>query len=360
MKYPPIQYHDYLALDQILNGQKLRSVEFKNPAHDEMLFIIVHQTYELWFRQVLFELESILCVFGQSSVADTEISTAVSRLQRIVTIQKHINNQIDILETMTPLDFLEFRDYLYPASGFQSFQWRKIETLLGLKISDRLQYNNTPFFNHLQESQKIEIQDLINKPTLFDLVDQWLARTPFLAMAGFDFWKEYQNSVETMLADDRAVIETNPRLSGEDRARNLKILDEARKMFSALFSEEEFAKLQAQGHFRLSYRSVHAALLIQLYRDQPIFHLPFRLMSSLLDLDEHMTQWRYRHSQMVHRMLGSKIGTGGSSGHDYLKATTEKHKIFSDFFNLSTFFIPRSKVPRMPRALEEKMGYSLR
>jgi tryptophan 2,3-dioxygenase len=96
-----------------------------------------------------------------------------------------------------------------------------------------------------------------------------------------------------------------------------------------------------------------------LYREQPLFQLPFQVLASLLDLDENMTQWRYRHALMAHRMLGQKIGTGGSSGHSYLKSATEKHKIFQDFFNLSTFLIPRSKVPKLPQDLERKMNYSL-
>jgi tryptophan 2,3-dioxygenase len=97
--------------------------------------------------------------------------------------------------------------------------------------------------------------------------------------------------------------------------------------------------------------------LIQLYRDQPALHLPFQLIQSLIDIDEHFTTWRYRHALMAKRMLGSKIGTGGSSGYDYLRAATEKHRVFNDLFQLTTFFIPRQRLPKMPADVEKKLSF---
>ena len=123
MKHPPVNYHDYLKLDQLLDSQKRRSEEFKDPAHDEMLFIIVHQVFELWFKQISFELDSIVEIFSKSPVSDADLALTNHRLSRVLSILKLFFGQIDTLETMTPLDFLEFRDYLYPASGFQSFQF---------------------------------------------------------------------------------------------------------------------------------------------------------------------------------------------------------------------------------------------
>jgi tryptophan 2,3-dioxygenase len=358
MKYPPVQYQDYLKIDTLLSAQKMRSEEFNNPAHDEMLFIIVHQAYELWFKQILFEIESIYQIFSQSQIPEQQMGIAASRLERIIAIQRHINGQIDVLETMTPLDFLEFRDYLYPASGFQSFQWRKIETLLGLKIENRLQFNNTPFYKHLTPSQQSEMENILKRESLFDLVDKWLTRTPFLKFDDFDFWSEYQKSVTQMFTEDQEVVKTNPRLSPEEKERTLNVLKDSFSTFQNLFSETEYKKLQESGAIRISFQAFHAALLIQSYRDQPIFQIPFKILSCLLDIDELMTQWRYRHSLMAHRMLGRKIGTGGTSGHEYLKMATEKHKIFTDFFNLTTFLVPKSKRPKLPESLVKKMNYS--
>ena len=357
MKYPALQYHDYLGLEPLLGSQKLKSEEYGKKAHDEMLFIIVHQTYELWFKQMLFELDAVMEAFAKPSVEESDMGTAVHRLERIVAIQKYINGQIDILETMTPLDFLDFRDYLYPASGFQSFQWRCFETKLGLKSEQRLNYNNQPFHSQLLQDQQNQMLDILKRPSLFELVEKWLERTPFLQTGGFDFWKAYQKAVHDLFAADRKVVEINPRLSEEEKKKNLANIDASLATFNGIFDESKYKELQAQGYFRMSSKALHASLLIQVYREQPVLQMPFRVLRALVDLDENMTQWRYRHSLMAHRMLGRKIGTGGSSGHDYLKSATDKHKIFTDFFNLTTFLIPRSMVPELPRELRDRMSF---
>jgi tryptophan 2,3-dioxygenase len=103
-----------------------------------------------------------------------------------------------------------------------------------------------------------------------------------------------------------------------------------------------------------------AAVFINLYRDEPILHLPFRLLMALVQLDELFTTWRYRHVMMVQRMIGSKIGTGGSSGSDYLKSTTENNRFFRDLFNLSTFLLPRSALPALPDSLRAALDFKTR
>ena len=111
------------------------------------------------------------------------------------------------------------------------------------------------------------------------------------------------------------------------------------------------------GRLHFSYKATMAALLIFLYKDEPILHLPYQLLVSVIKIDEQFTVWRYRHAQMVQKMLGKKIGTGGSSGHDYLKGTTEKHKIFTDLYNIFTLLIPRSDLPKLPDNLKMELGY---
>lgn len=357
MKYPPVHYHTYLGLDPLLTAQHRKSLEYGKPAHDEMLFIIVHQTYELWFKQILFELDAVLKIFAQNEIAETEMGFASARLERIVSILKLVIGQVDVLETMTPLDFLDFRDMLYPASGFQSFQWRLIETKLGLRTGDRLAYNQAPFFKSLTEEQQKLMLDVLDEPSLFDSLDKWLARTPFLQSKDYNFWDSYKKAVQTMFNDDIETVRSNPRLPDEDKKKNIEGLQTTLKSFDALFDETLFEKLRAEGQFRLSYKAWQAALLIQVYRDQPILQGPFRIIRALLDIDESMTTWRYRHALMAMRMLGQKIGTGGSSGHKYLAEATAKHKVFGDFFNLTTFFIPRSQIPPLPKAIADKMNF---
>lgn len=355
--YPPIGYMDYLKIPELLTLQTKRSDTYGTPGHDEMLFIIVHQTYELWFKQILTELDSVLLIFNQKSIDEEDMGMAVGRLQRIVEVQKLLVAQVTVLETMTPLDFLDFREALYPASGFQSVQNRMIENKLGLRSDTRLQFNSQPYTAFVGEADKKKLEEGEKEKSLFELLETWLERTPFLQAKGFNFWDHYRESVEALFESDRQIVKAHRVLNEEEKAKNLKTIDESIRTFEALFDEKKFEELKTQGMFRLSYKAIHAALLIQLYRDQPVLHLPYQLIRALQDIDELMTTWRYRHSLMAHRMLGRKIGTGGSSGAHYLQGATDKHRIFGDFFNLATFFIPRSSLPALPPEMKKRLGF---
>lgn len=357
-KYPPIYYSDYLELDNLLNSQKPKSEEYGHHAHEEMLFIIVHQAYELWFKQILHEIDSINKMFREDSVDERSIGIAVSRLQRVTEIQKLLIEQLRVLETMTPLDFLEFRDFLIPASGFQSFQFRLIENKLGLSDEKRLQYNNVDYLNTLSEKHRELIMDTVKNPSLFEAVEKWLERTPFLHSEGFSFWQSYKEAVEKMLANDRNIIMENQTLTEKKREFQLKAIELTRENFEALFDENKHNELVKEGKRHLSNKAMLAAIFINLYRDEPILHMPFNLLNQLVEVDELFTTWRYRHALMVHRMIGAKIGTGGSSGHQYLMATVDKHRIFTDLFNLSTYLIPRSELPKLPDELVKELGFN--
>lgn len=355
--YPPVSYSEYLKTNELLTLQRLKSEDYGEPAHDEMLFIVVHQTYELWFKQILTELDSVLEIFGRPRLGEEDIGTVVARLQRISEIQKLLIQQVTVIETMTPLDFLDFRDFLYPASGFQSVQNRLIENKLGLKPETRLTYNSMAYHSFVTETEREKLIESESQPSLFDLVDAWLARTPFLQTEQFDFWRHYRLAVESLFEEDRHVVSNHPLLKPEEKERNLKEIETSQDTFRSLFDPNRYEDLRAAGHFRLSYRALHAALLTHLYRDQPVLHLPFQLLTALQDIDELMTTWRYRHSLMAHRMLGKKIGTGGSSGAQYLRSATDKHRIFSDFFNLTTFLIPRKRLPPLPDEMRTTLGF---
>jgi tryptophan 2,3-dioxygenase len=357
MKYPPVEYSQYLGLKEILNAQNLRSSLFQKTSHEEMLFIITHQTYELWFKQMLFELDSVMKLFAAPKIQEKDMGVIVARLERIVHIQKFINGQIDILETMTPLDFLDFREFLYPASGFQSFQWRAFESKLGLRNTDRLAFNESPFYKALRPEDQTLMLAILESDSLLDLVEKWLERTPFLQFKDFSFWDRYQKVVKEFFEEERSVINSLSHLSPADRQRALDQTNGSFSQFEALFDGHRFKNLVNEGYFRMNAKAIQAALFIQLYREQPILQMPFRLLQALMDLDEHMTQWRDRHALMAHRMLGKKIGTSGSSGHDYLKATSQRHKVFQDFFNLTTFLIPKSRLPEVPTELLQKMSF---
>jgi tryptophan 2,3-dioxygenase len=346
--YPPVEYAEYLKLDRLLSSQSPKSLEYGRPAHDEMLFVIVHQAYELWFKQILHELDSVMALFRADSVDERSIGTAQSRLARVTEIQKLLVDQLRVLETMTPLDFLDFRDFLVPASGFQSLQFRLIEAKLGLRAEHRALASS---------ERQATLHEATTEPSLFALVERWLERTPFLETPGFPFWSAYGRAVDAMLAGDRATIESNPTLSDDDRRREIAALDRTAASFAAVLDEGTHSRLVAEGQRRLSWRATKAALFIHLYRDQPILHLPFQFLTTLVEVDELLAAWRYRHALMVHRMVGTKIGTGGSSGHQYLLGTVERNKIFSDLYNLSTFLISRSSLPVLPPEMERRLGF---
>lgn len=357
-KYSSIHYNDYLQLDKILDAQSLRSLEVENKeAHDEMLFIITHQVYELWFKQMNHELRAIIRDFQGDKVNEMSIGKAVSGIHRVIEIMKVLVQQIGVLETMTPLDFLDFRNYLFPASGFQSFQFREFEVILGLKEDHRFTYNGKPYNVVFDDKKKEVLEGLEESKSLFQLVESWLERTPFLEFSHYQFLQSYKEALEKMLEREKRAIEQTDVLSGEFKDLRLKMLGDTRSYFATILDENYHNELIREGKMSLSYRATLAALFISLYRDEPILHLPFKFLSSLVELDDHLTTWRYRHAQMVMRMLGKKVGTGGSSGHEYLSQTAAKHHVYKDLHNVSTLLIPRSDLPELPAELKRQLSF---
>lgn len=352
-----VQYGDYLRLDQLLSLQVPESGLVGQPAHDELLFIIVHQAYELWFKQIVHELRSVIDVFDDPRVEDKKMGLVIHRLSRVRTIQTLLVQQIDVIETMTPLDFLEFRDLLVPASGFQSIQFKQIEIMLGLKHEQRIPADRDFYRTRLTAAQQTELNALEAQPSLLELTDRWLQRMPFLQFGEFDFWRHYGAAVDRMLQSDRVIVESNPALSSGNREIQLAALEATRKTLNSVLDPEAFERLRAAGEFRFSHRGFLAALFINLYRDEPMMYLPFRFLTLLLEIDSGFTTWRARHALMVQRMLGTKIGTGGSSGHDYLNRTTQRNRVFLDLFNVSTFLVPRSALPQLPGELTAALGF---
>ncbi len=359
-----IHYDKYLQLNKILDAQKLRSVEFDKPAHDEMLFIIVHQVYELWFKEIIHDLNSVMDLFGEEVVQEKNIGIAISRLDRIAKIQKILVDQIEIIETLTPLDFLDFRNYLLPASGFQSFQFRQLEVSLGLKRENRISYTQCAYSGVFSQKEQDILSKLEKNDSMLELVEKWLERIPFLnfdaigTKEGFDFVDAYKESVANMLELEEKAINNADYIGKTEKHLRLKMLGETNTYFSSIFDEKEHLKKIKDGELKLSYKATMSALLINLYRDEPILRQPYMFLQKLIDIDELLTSWRNRHAQMVLRTLGKKIGTGGSSGYDYLKSTADKHRIFYDLHNISTLLIPRSQLPVLPDDLKEKLNFN--
>jgi len=350
-------YRNYLNLDALLNAQKLISEKRGKTAHDEMLFIITHQVYELWFKQILFEIDSIFEVFHAKVIDESQVGIAVSRLHRINEIIQLLIDQIKILETMTPMDFLEFRDLLTPASGFQSGQFRQIENKIGLRKDSRHVYGGKDYKTKVHQDDLNKVLESEKSESLFTLIEKWLERTPFLASEDYNFWEQYKAAVSKMILNDKKIIEENDVLGDAEKESYFNQYNVTEKMFNSLFNESVFNKMIDEGQFRLSYKATHAALLILLYRDQAILHNPYRLLSKLIDLDELLTTWRYKHHLLATRMIGKKIGTGGSVGAQYLKKALTKHRVFEDLSSLTTFLIPRSDLPDLPNSILRNLSF---
>lgn len=362
-KEKPLSYGRYLQLEKVLAAQGPRSGlvgpegKTREPAHDEMLFIIVHQAHELWFKQVLYELDSVIGLFGNPRVAEADIGLANARLERIQVIFATLLDSVRVLETMTPMDFLEFRHTLTPASGFQSVQFRLVEAKLGLPRQhlERLLFG--AFAEVVTEEERKQLSDTLKQTSLFEAVQKWLERTPFLDTQEFHFWSAYKDAIEGHLRGDREQIAQQPALSAEERTQRLAEIDRTRMAFMNLFDEQKHGELIEQGLKRLSLKATHAALFIYLYREKPLLQAPFRLLTLLTMIDEHLQTWRAQHAQMVHRMIGIKVGTGGSSGYQYLRSTVDTHRVYGDLCDLSTFLLPRSALPVLPQNFLKRMDF---
>ena len=341
-----VHYSDYLQLDKILNAQRLESDLENCHAHDEMLFIIIHQAYELWFKQILFEIDSIAAIMGKPAINDNspDLQMVVHRLNRIVTILKVAVHQIDIMETMTSMDFLDFRNLLRPASGFQSWQFKLTEAKLGLKYTER---HGQEYYISQLRSEHIElIKKTEEQPSLLDLLDAWLKRMPFFRIERY--WEDYQ-AVQPVMEG------RHPFWSDYTRIYDKSLQDNERynlRAFEKVFFDD------TDENRRLSPGACQAALFIILYRGYPLLHLPFELLNALLEIDEQLSTWRYRHMNMVHRMIGMRTGTGGSSGKAYLKGALDKHYIFRELAALTSFLIERRSLPTLPSSLEKRLGFA--
>ena len=213
-KYSTIHYKNYLGLEKVLTAQHPRSAELeREPAHEEMLFIIVHQSYELWFKQIIHELESVIKMFQKDEVDERKIGIAVGRLDRVKEIINLLIEHIGIMETMTSLDFLDFRNYLFPASGFQSYQFRKIENLLGLPDHQRMTYGGHHYGKFFSEEENQELSEIASEKNLFLFMEDWLERTPFLRIRDFKFLDLYKKAVENMIAKEAEAIKQSEYLT---------------------------------------------------------------------------------------------------------------------------------------------------
>lgn len=345
-----VHYGSYLQLDTLLNSQDLKSQKETSFAFDEHLFIITHQSIELWFKQYLFELKEVVAVFSQNALTSNHLGDVKNKLRRLVRIQKVLLQSMEVLETMTPMDFLEFRDFLIPASGFQSIQFKEIDILCGKRFS-----SDDYHLSALKESERSHLLDIQKQPSLSSLVQKWLERMPFLDTEHFDFMNAYQTQLETLYTREKQLSDKQA-VQDQSQINRMKTL---KNDFESLFDEDKFKTNHLTSPVSFSRGAMLSAIFIYLYRDHVPFDLPFEVLTLLVDIDENWIKWRMAHLQLVQRTIGMKMGTGGSGGAAFLQKSLTESRCFPDLIAVPSFLVSRQDMPKLPDQLINEMARAL-
>uniref|UniRef100_A0A6U5CG48 Tryptophan 2,3-dioxygenase n=1 Tax=Hemiselmis andersenii TaxID=464988 RepID=A0A6U5CG48_HEMAN len=361
-----LSYKEYLHLEKVLQAQYPQSAIFDQEVHDEMLFIIIHQTYELWFKQMLHELDSMHEIFERGvdqGFEQDDINVCVGRAARCVRIMKVLVQQMDVLETMDPLSFLDFRDFLQPASGFQSVQFRKIENKLGLRQEQRIQHSGCPYHQHLaSRAEQEEALESEKGRSVAQLLGQWLGGLLEEVAPGWDFASYMRRAIEQAAEHDREAIREYPHArvgvpgAPQGKAAMLAELEVKREAHLKLFDRGAHDELVRKGIRQFSFEATMACVFIQSFPTEQALQSAHRLVMHLVEMDDLLLMWRQRHSMVVMRMVGTKSGTGGSSGHAYLNAVIAKARIFTDLCHSSHYLLPRASMPPLPLSVSNRLA----
>ena len=293
-------YSDYLRLEELLKLQDGVKGEKRKISNDELHFILVHQNFELWFKLVINELKCTRDILASDYVEETKLPQAVHHMDRVIEIFKLMSQQWRVMETLEPQDFLNFRDELGTASGFESVQMREMESLMGSKWIDGKLVGN-----------------IGNGKSLYDVTCEWLERTPI------------QGSVYNSKEDQTKVDE----FIKEYLSAHKKLYPDTNQEAANFFNEDKSLRRRRAG-----------LVFIESYRELPLLAWPRKLISTLIELEQSMILWRTSHARMVERMIGRRIGTGGSSGVDYLDMTT-KYRVFIDLWAVRSILIKKEALP---------------
>jgi tryptophan 2,3-dioxygenase len=356
----PTNYWEYIRVEELLALQRGLAEDESQIERDEVLFITVHQVFELWFKLIVLELRALRDLFAKEPVAEQELSSAVRGIDRVVTLLRLCTHHFEVVETLTTREYLGFRDKLMPASGFQSAQMRQIEILLGLRDEERVSLGGEGgYLEALRahdggESPALRrvLAQKEDGPALAEAVDDWLYRTPIRG-AGPDepgteealrsFVDDYV-AAQSREVDRMCALAIARAMSGGERERLRQRYEvEKRAIRDFLAPDSE------QGGERR--RRIRAAILFILsYRELPLLAWPREVLDGLIELEQGMIVFRQRHARMVERVIGRRTGTGGSSGVDYLDQTALSYRVFRDLWAARTHQIRREANPPLDQA----------
>ncbi len=352
-------YWEYLRVEELLSLQGGVEGDEAQLSDHEVLFVVVHQVYELWFKLVLRELSTARDLMNQDPVPDQQLSGAAAALRRVREILDHCASHFRVMETLSTRDFLDFRDKLLPASGFQSAQLREVEVLLGLEDDKRIHLgwegsymaalkshdgSPSPAYERVMKRRADGI-------SLREAVDGWLYRTPIRASSpGDDGDAEVVRAfVDDFLAAQRDEIDitlglaANQARGDQERAQLRERYEKGVAEARAFLLAEDVADAEQPRRAR-----IRAALLfIESYRELPLLAWPREVVDQIVALEQAFVIFRQRHARMVEREIGRRVGTGGSAGVDYLDETALRYRIFGDFWAVRTILVRKEAVPTL-------------
>jgi tryptophan 2,3-dioxygenase len=357
----PTSYWDYIRVEELLALQTGIDGSEARLGDDEVRFIVIHQIDELWFKLAIRELVAARDLFSRVPVPESDLAGAVAALRRITTIFDLAAQHFRLMETMRTQDYLSFRDKLHPASGFQSAQMREIELLLGLEEHERIPFGNEldyraalrgPGGGDSPALRRVE-RRLADRPSLKGAVDSWLSRTPIQGSNPGDpgddgvvdrFVRDYlaghellnQRALEHAVRIQALTAEDQERLRNRYRAQ----LAGARRHLEAE---------DAPAAERAPKKRLRAAILfVDSHRTLPLLSWPGQVIDALIECEQAMLVFRQRHARMVERVIGRRIGTGGSDGVAYLDQTALKYRVFTEIWAARTLLLPPDLTPAVP------------
>jgi tryptophan 2,3-dioxygenase len=353
-------YWHYLNLEQLLHLQGGLEDDEAGLMPDELHFIVVHQTLELWLKLMLSELRLARDHLAAAEVPEQHIPHVVHHMGRIIEILKLSVQQFDVVETLTARDFLAFRDKLFPASGFQSFQMREVEILLGLEESKRAKLGKVSALKYLKDLAPrskgghhawSRIEQATKETTLRSALHQWLYRTPIYGSSPSDpgdsevveqFLNNYLAAwTARAKVQLEAMIETK---AAPEAAVRKRYEDSIAHVSSFLMAEDSPEETRAEA------RRVRAAVVfVESYRELPLLAWPRLLLDTAVELEQRLLLFRHRHARMAERIIGRRVGTGGSAGVEYLDKTSQP-RIFTDLWTVRTVLLCSESLPPMRNA----------
>lgn len=354
---PGIAYWEYLRIDDLLALQGgVERDESKITSH-EVLFIVVHQVYELWFKLVLHELTFVQSVLRENPVPDQRMSLAVQAIRRVNAVMDVASQHWKVMETLSTRDFLDFRDKLLPASGFQSGQFREVEGLLGLDDADRINFGGRGSHERALlnddgtksgSAHRLDARRASGPPVRI-CVDEWLHRTPIRGSApgaagDADVVRGFVEEYLAAMAHEVGDPELRASRQADDPKERAQIAERYRtelRSARAFFFAEDVPEAERPRRMRIRA----AITFIESYRELPLLAWPRDFLDALVAMEQSILIFRQRHARMVEREIGSRTGTGGSAGVAYLDATALRYRVFKDLWMVRTVLLRQGAIP---------------